>query len=199
MARTYLSACLARDPNLRAVPRCDSALTVSAQRQAGSRWTVGVVMPIAEKMVRSIPWKSFTESEGEGGILAHSIGSLIAASTPDEAEEAWWGIENVAFAQDSIYAAAEPLVDVLMGALVDERPPFVREWIFEALFTIMKGDSVEDPSLQERCRSRGRRGLWLLAREAASSPATVRARLLEVVDLIDVPFGVALKQALADS
>lgn len=120
-------------------------------------------------------------------------------SGPGEAERAWWNIENVVFSQDTIYGAAEPTVEVLLAALVDERPPLVRGWILEALFFLLKGGSQEDPLLPERCRTRARLGVWLLAREARIASGAERELILTLVSSLEPQLTPVIRAALRDA
>ena len=153
-------------------------------------------MGVGEEVVESLDWSQVEVLSGTSESLKTAVGALIGAGDPAEAERTWWSLENAAFAHDTIYGAAEPLVDVLFAALCDDRPRYVRSWIIEVLFFIMKGGSLERPELSERCRSRGRLGLWLLAREAGETAGAERDLIFAVMELIEPQLAPAVRRGL---
>lgn len=145
-------------------------------------------MSMGESMIRAVDWSSHTVLSGTEDDLGSALAALLASEDPESAEATWWRIENVVFSQDTIYSAAEPTVDVVLAALADERPRFIRSWLLELLFFIMKGGSLEDPELPGRCRSRARRGLWLLAREATATSGPEQDLVMRTIEYIDPDF-----------
>lgn len=147
---------------------------------------------IAERLLGAIDWAAFSASPPQADTLARAVGELIGAENPETAERAWWGIENTAFSQDTVYELAVPTTDVMLAALVDQRPEFVREWIVEVLYFITSGGSADNPAIPGRCRDRARLGLWLLAKEAKARNGPARRRVLDVIDSVDESFGAVL-------
>jgi hypothetical protein len=111
----------------------------------------------------------------------------------------WWGLEGVMFAQDTIYGAAEPAVEVLVAALADDRPQFAKAWIVEVLRSVLKGGSLDDPELSARCRDRATRGTWLLVGVSNELEGADRAAALALLEVLDpVVASVARSHLAAD-
>ncbi len=123
--------------------------------------------------------------------------ALFRSATTADSEQIWWSFENVVISQDTVYGAAEETVGVLVAALADDRPRIVRSWIIELLFFLLKGGSLEDPSLPGRCRDRARPGLWLLAQEARVTSGPERELVLKVVASIDPSYAEFMRDSLA--
>src|SRR5215469_15723292 len=123
-------------------------------------------MGLGERAIDEFDWATYEVCSKTGAELASVLRSFIASHNSDQARALWWGIENVAFAQNTIFGVAEPMVEVLVAALADDRPTDIRRWIIELLRFLLSGGSPTDPGLASRCRHRARLGIWLLAREA---------------------------------
>lgn len=156
-------------------------------------------MSFGESAIDAVDWASVEVLSGTGSDLAQALVSLLRSRDQDEAQSAWWRIENVAFAQDTVYGAAEPTIDVALAALGDDRPQLVRSWLVELLFFLLKGGSLDDPTLPARCRSRARPGIWLLAREARTTSGADRELVLSVIGMIDAGFVDVVKRGLAEA
>lgn len=135
--------------------------------------------------IRSIDWSRYRIITGGADRFGDALEGLLYASSPDQSRVAWTGIENVVFAQNTIFSAAEPTVDVVLATLVGDPPRHVRTTIIDLLFLILGGASDEDPDLHRRCRERAMRGIWLLVREAAHAEEPTRDAVLEAMELID--------------
>lgn len=143
-------------------------------------------MGLGERAIEACDWSKYGVCPGGlGSSLPSAIAAFIGSNDAKEASELWMGIENLAFAQNTIYPAADPLVEVLMAALVDDRPREVRQWIIDMLRFLLTGANPDDPDLVSRCQERGRAGLWLLAREARDETGSGRADVLNIVSIID--------------
>lgn len=154
-------------------------------------------MNIGEAVIRSVDWPSFRVATGDASQVGDTLSALLRCRTTAEYDAVWPRIENVIFAQDTIYSAAEPAIDVLMAALADETPPETRNVIIDLLFLLVHGGSIEDPDLVARCHARARKGVWLLVREAARNSPGTRETILETLDLIDPPQADALRSWFA--
>ena len=141
-------------------------------------------MSLGDSVLQSIDWSEFEVQIGTGTDLAEALSRFIGCDDPASMHDLWRGLESshAMFAQDTVYRLAEPAVDVLLAALVDDRPRFVKMWSLEALRMTLKAGSSTDPELPERCRRRARRGVWLLV---AMSRTEAAAGALEVLELID--------------
>lgn len=140
---------------------------------------------LGEAMIQSVNWSDFRVASGDAVRFGETLAQLLATRDSAETRSAWNKIENVVFSQDDIFSAAEPTIDVLLAALVDERSRHAKVAIIDLLFLLLHGDSLEDPGLRERCHERALKGLWLLAREASIESATMRDSILDIIELID--------------
>lgn len=147
-------------------------------------------MEFGEAAIRGCDWGSFEVCATTGAEeLGPSLRRFINSKDSEEARNLWARIENVAFAQNTIYGAAEPTIEVLLAALVDTRPVHVRRWIVELLRFLLSGGSLTDPDLGRRCHDKARSGLWLLAGVAKGDTGLDREAALEVIALIDPQYG----------
>lgn len=143
-------------------------------------------MDVAESVIRSVDWARFHTMQGDATQYSVALLQVIRSQDGHEAEAIWRrGIENVVFAQNGIYDAAEPTIDVMLAALVTDRPTHVRVSAIELLFNILNGGSTEDPNLARRCLERAKRGTWLLVREAVSGPEWALDAVLDIMDILD--------------
>lgn len=143
-------------------------------------------MDLCEKIVSSVDWARLHTMEGDASQVGEALLQLIRSKDGHEAETIWRrGIENVVFAQNGIYDAAEPTIDVMLAALVTDRPTHVRASALELIFLILNGGSEEDPDLSRRCSERATKGIWLLVREAVSGPEWVLEPVLDIIDILD--------------
>jgi hypothetical protein len=156
-------------------------------------------MSYSESAIEAVDWREVQVLRGAGDDVPAALRALFRSTTNTEAEQVWWSFENVVFSQDTIYGAAEQTVGVLLAALADDRPRLVRSWIIELLFFLVKGGSLEDPSLPDRCRDQARPGLWLLAQEARVTSGRERELVLKVVESIDPRRAELMRGGLATS
>lgn len=148
-------------------------------------------------VLESFDWSVVEVAGGTGTDLKNAINAFLEAASSEEASELWRGLEGSAFAQDTIYGAAEPTVEVMVAALADEPPGFLRAWILEVLRFILSGASEDDPELAARCREAAERGEWLLAAMARRIEGEEERRaILEVLDHIDLPFSSMVRRGL---
>jgi len=154
-------------------------------------------MDVGEAVIRSFDWSRFQISTGEATRFGDTLIRLLRISNTAEYEETWRDIENVVFCQDTIFSAAEPTIDAMLAALVDDRPAPIKSVVIDLLFLLLNGGSVEDPDLARRCRERAIRGVWLLVREAVSGSEGVSRAVLEVLDLVDSSQAYAVREWLA--
>lgn len=143
-------------------------------------------MKLSDVVLDSIDWSAFAVLRGKGADLKQGIKAFLGSETPARAAELWWGLEGSAFAQNTIYGAAEPTVEVMLAALVDGPADFLRAWIIEVLRFILSGASQDDPELAVRCRDAAKRGAWLLVAEARRTAGEDdRRAILDVLDQVD--------------
>ena len=155
-------------------------------------------MRLAEQVIDSVQWNEIQVLRGSGDDLADSLRTFVRVGSADEAAVLWETIEGVAFAQNTIYGAAVPVVDVMLAVLADPPPDFPRPWAVEVLRFIIAGDSASDPFLRRACLQRVARGHWLLAAEACRTDlADYRDALIDVLDVVDQALGQRVAGAAA--
>jgi hypothetical protein len=124
--------------------------------------------------------------QGDATQFGEALLQLIRSQDGHEAETIWRrGIDNVVFAQNGIYDAAVPAIDVMLAALVTDRPTHVKGFALELLFYILNGGSAEEPDLSRRCSERAIKGIWLLMGEAVNGPEWVLDAVLDIMDILD--------------
>jgi hypothetical protein len=155
-----------------------------------------VIMGYGERAVEAVDWRNLEVLQGASERLPAALLALFRSATNAEFEPIWRCFENVVFSQDTIYGAAEEVVNVLLAGLTDERPRLVRSWIIELLFFLLKGGSQTDPSLPARCRERALSGLWLLGQEARLTKGRERELVLKVVESIDSRYAEFMRDTL---
>jgi hypothetical protein len=142
-------------------------------------------MDIALGLIDKIDWSGFECQMGSATDVGDGLRRLLGSQDGVAASDAWWGLENVIFAQDDIFSVAEPTVDVVLAALATNPPAHLKSRLLDLLFHILHGESVDDPLLSERCRARALRGAWLLVAEAASREGGGRETVLEILEMVD--------------
>lgn len=157
---------------------------------------MGAAMNFAETIVETADWSNAEVLRGTGANLAGDLLKFLGCEDAERMADLWWGLEGVVFSQDTIYGAAEPVTDVLMAALADSRPDFVKAWILEALRFILGGGSVADPELQSRCRDRARSGAWLLAAVSSELLDPDRQAVVELLEVINPSIASVVRMGL---
>lgn len=143
-------------------------------------------MGVGERVVDEFDWSAYGICGGSGAQKVRaSVLKFINGESDAEARETWMEIENAVFVPHEIYTSAEPVVEVLVAALSDDRPRWVRLWIVEMLRFLLSFGSPEDPTLAERCRGRAAKAVWLLVGLAREETGGCREDVLEVLSLID--------------
>jgi hypothetical protein len=142
---------------------------------------------LAEIVTQRVDWSQYRIASGNAAQFGETLLLLIRCGDSNEARKIWTNIENFVFSQNTVFSAAEPAIDVILAALVEDCPRHVKIALVDLLFLLLNGRSDVDPGLYERCRERALRGVWLLTREAAAAAAAdpLRDAIIEVVDLID--------------
>jgi hypothetical protein len=153
-------------------------------------------MDFSEAVAQSIDWSAYELMTGEATQFGDRLVRFLRSRDPAECKEAWQQIENHVFAQDTIYSAAEPTIDVVLAALVTDRP-LIKGMLIDLLFLLLNGSSATDQDLAMRCRHRAQRGVWLLVRLAVTGSEGTREAIGEVLGLVDPAEAAALRSWLA--
>jgi hypothetical protein len=144
-------------------------------------------------------WSGVEVLRGTGDELASSVVRFVESANPEMAAELWWGLEGVAFSQNTIYGGAEPVMKVMMTAMAEHPPIFMRGWLVEVIRFILNSGSQTDSTLADRCREATSPGRLLLASEAINAPDVgYRGAVLEVLQVIDPTMTAIIKEALAE-
>lgn len=155
-------------------------------------------MRLGDLVIDSIAWNEVDVLRGSGYDLAGSLRRFVVAGSAEDVASLWEELEGVAFAQNTIYGGALPVVDVMLAVLADRPHVWMRPWVIEVLRFVVTGDSDTDSSLRRECLDRARVGVWLLAAEACHADSVVyRDAVIEVVDVIDPEFGRKVSAAMA--
>ena len=110
-------------------------------------------MDVGEAVALSVDWSAYELMTGEATQFGDRLVRLLRSCDPAECQEAWRHIENHVFAQDTIYSAAEPTIDVVLAALVADKP-LIKGMLIDLLFLLLNGGSAAEPDLAVRCRDR---------------------------------------------
>jgi hypothetical protein len=134
------------------------------------------------------PWHELRAASGSAAEIRASLAELLTAGSPDGVEAAYWQLENHVVVQGQLFGVAPCVVSVLLAALLEDSPPFVRIGVLELLFQILSGESHEsekDKGLGPKCRELGRCGLWLLYGELEANSPGQSAAAVEVLELLE--------------
>ena len=144
---------------------------------------------LAELEIARVEWNSLRELIGPADKIPAALLDLFRASTESAADAAYWRLENHVVVQGQLFQAAEPVVSVLLAALLDQSPLHIRSRILELLFQILSGHPDEsevaasNEGLAERCKSKAREGLWVLYREMREGEQDAARECIELIEL----------------
>jgi hypothetical protein len=152
---------------------------------------------IGQAVLDSVDWSALEVWQGSGDDLRNALYAFLEAKSTEEATDRWRFLEAAAFPQGTLCGAAEPIIDVMMGALADEPSRLLRDWVLEVVRFILNGSSLEDPDVLMRCQERAKRGEWLLVSMLRRAKKEVdKEAILEVLDLIERPFSMFARENL---
>lgn len=143
---------------------------------------------LAEMEISRVPWNTLRQAGGTAEQVGHALMDLLDASTPELATNAYWRLENHVVVQGQLYQAAEPVVSVLMAALLEGHPSHVKRGVLELLFQILAGSAHEceielgNSRVGEACRDRAREGLWVLYQECAHGEGDAATDVIELIE-----------------
>lgn len=113
---------------------------------------------IVERLIEQIEWEALRSASGQAGFVPGAVRELLGSSLADDAEEAYWKLDNDIVVQGQLFESARWVIQPLLVALSQPRPSFVREQIANLLVEIAFGGPHEhelaaggDPQLAERC------------------------------------------------
>jgi hypothetical protein len=87
---------------------------------------------------------------------------LIISKTEQEAENAYWRLDNNVVTQGCSEEGAIPVIPVIYAALAgDDYSQIAEGWLVELLHQIICYHAINE-TVEQRCLEEGRKGLWLL-------------------------------------
>ncbi|CAL9412007.1 hypothetical protein SUDANB106_01688 [Streptomyces sp. enrichment culture] len=132
-------------------------------------------------------WSALRCGCGETGAhLPRTFDWLMSARAPGEVTECL--LSGHLEEQSMLFRVAPSAVPVILAALAEEPPRFVRGRLLSVLGYLVAGESHRSeaeagfPDLAEECRRAAGEGLWVLYREAASGDAEAVPDVLEFAD-----------------
>lgn len=143
-------------------------------------------MGVAEGLIDVLPWSKYAVANGGPATsLAVAYRDLLQSTSGEQVNLVWaGGFENRVFAQDAVFSAAVPALEVALAALTEERPNYVRFFLVELIFLILNGDAVEDRSAND-IRDLAMSGWWIIAREAIHGWEAHRETAMAILEALD--------------
>ncbi|MFL9481688.1 hypothetical protein ACI6Q2_02850 [Chitinophagaceae bacterium LWZ2-11] len=144
-------------------------------------------------------WNNIRCAYGGSQDLPHAVKTLLLAESVNDAEDAYWKLENVIVVQGQVYQAAEYVMPSLVCALNYSIPSFVKISTYELIFQIINGTPQSDEfsngndKIIERCISIAREGLWIYYEEFLDGNKEMAEEILDIIDKDRFYF---IKQAL---
>jgi hypothetical protein len=164
--------------------------------------------PLTRYELDAVDWPDQRVIEGrDGADIPGAVDKLMAARSEADAEAAYWMLDNRVVVQGQLFEAALPLVPVLLAALTDPLPAFVRVHLADLLIEITRGtpDETElargNSDLAERIKRAARAGLWLIYSLCFDPNPQVRERGLFLAHATDPDrdrLGAVIEHALHD-
>lgn len=106
---------------------------------------------LADAVIRSTDWASFELFNGTADGFGELLAAFIAADESRTADDLWDTMDNRVFAQDDIFSAAEPTIEVLLAALSEPRSRTAWIGILDLLFHLVQPASYRGDELGGRC------------------------------------------------
>jgi hypothetical protein len=137
-------------------------------------------------------WASQRASAGRSA--AHvpiAVEALLTATTEDEAERAYWQLDNTVVVQGQLFASARPLVPVLLAALAGPLSAPARAHVADLLIEIACGwpDRSEvdrgNGDVGDACRDAVRDGSGLIYEMLRSDDPGLRERALHILNAVE--------------
>jgi hypothetical protein len=141
------------------------------------------MITVAELEIETHDWNTLTTLTGSARHIPFALRELLAASTSEALEVAYWKIENSVVAQGAVYTSAEAVTAVLVASFLDPRSQGVKISALELLYQILAGypANANDTDLIERCKCQAKKGTWLFTNECLNGVAVAAADVLELL------------------
>lgn len=121
-----------------------------------------------------------------GAHLPETFSKLLEARTIEET--VGYRLDGHLEEQSMLFQVAPHAVPVILAALQEDLPRFVRSHLLTVLWRLVTGESHRSeaeaglPGLEEDCCAAAREGIWPLYHEAASGDVETALDILEFVD-----------------
>lgn len=121
---------------------------------------------IVERLIEQIEWDQLRSASGPSSFVPGAVRELLGSSSYDEAEAAYWKLDNDVVVQGQLFESARWIIAPLLVVLSQPRPSFVREQVANLLVEIAFGEPHEreleaggEPGLGQHCVDELRGGL----------------------------------------
>ena len=139
---------------------------------------------LVEFLIESTDWQAYEDIDGPAVNVARGLTALLESANAEEAEAAYWQLENRIVVQGNVYSVCVPAVRILVASLLNDCGFPVRVAVLDLLYQILSGSSVsEDPFIIERCRAYVAEGTWLIVREFVFGPRDAARDVLHCLRL----------------
>ncbi|MEV4603494.1 hypothetical protein AB0K15_39710 [Amycolatopsis sp. NPDC049253] len=147
---------------------------------------------IEDALIDSVPWRELRSMRGDVVHVPEALHDLLNASSEEDAEEAYWRLDNNVVVQGQLFDSAVRVIGPLLLGLVSQRPGFVREHIANLLVEIAVGGPHESVSVADKgemldaqCHAELRRGLWIIYKIIDDPVPMVRLGALDLLDAVE--------------
>lgn len=143
---------------------------------------------IAELEIRRIPWHILRESSGFANQIPIALLDMLDSSTADQAQEAYWRLENHVVVQGQLFQVAAAVTSVFISSLLNERENHVKIGVLELLLQIVLAVPHREEiklgnfELGENCKDKAREGSWLLYGELIAGEKAAAYEILKVIE-----------------
>lgn len=142
-------------------------------------------------LIGTVDWAAARSMLGGSAFVPESLARLLRAESDEEAEAAYWELDNRVVVQGQLFDAARLLVGPLVSALQTRLAPSARRQVVDLLVEIALGtpDQSElllgNEELAAQCRREIERGLWCFYGLLDDGDARVRMGAVDVLDAVE--------------
>ena len=124
---------------------------------------------LVELELAAVDWSTLRAAAGlDARTVPEKVASLVASASEEEAQQAYWRLDNFVVVQGQLFEVAQHLVPVLLAALAGPLSSAAREAIADLLVEISCGESdqselaIGNDGLGQACRAAVGEGIWLI-------------------------------------
>jgi hypothetical protein len=146
---------------------------------------------IEDVLIDSVSWTRMRSVMGSSEFVPEAIKALLNAATEEQAESAYWRLDNRVVVQGQLFESAQWVIAPLLLGLVSNRPGFVRQNVANLLVEIAVGEpdetelSVGNELLGAQCRAELKGGLWVIYALLDDPLPMVRLGALDLLDVVE--------------